>query len=166
MSYPLRTATVILIVGLAAAGLRAVDADPSWGKAADNKIYAQTLVNDVMANHPELVVFGVHATAPGSKDEALIACNLDRIGKKDDDDDIAVATEGKMIMAPNLKDPNKFEVQLPLLDVQGRVVGSTGFVFKYHAGQDVVKLLKRALSIREDLAKKISDQKTLFQTAP
>jgi len=166
MSSPTRIATVILFAGLATAGLRAVDAGPSWGKAADNRIYAQTLVNGVLARHSELVVLGVHATAPGAKDETLIACNLDRIGKKDDDDDIAVATEGKMIMAPNLKESNKFEVQLPLLDARGNVVGSTGFVFKYHAGQDVVKLLQRAMSIRDALARKIASHDALFRASP
>jgi hypothetical protein len=166
MSSPIRFAALLLLSGLASAGLHAVPTDPSWGKAADNKILAQALVNDVLAHHPELIILGIHSVAPGAKDEALIACNLDRIGKKDDDDDIAVATEGKMILAPNLKESSKFEVQLPLLDAQGKVVGSTGFVFHYHAGQDVVQLLQRALSIRAALARKIADHDALFQPSP
>jgi len=166
MTSPIRLASLLFLSGFAVAGLPAAPADPSWGKAADNKILAQTLVNDVLAHHSELIILGIHSVAPGTKDETLIACNLDRIGKKDDDDDIAVATEGKMILAPNLKESNKFEVQLPLLDAQGRVVGSTGFVFHYHAGQDVVKLLQRALAIRADLATRIADHAALFQVAP
>ena len=154
--------TLITLAALAASSLYADEA-AAWGKAADNKIYAQTLVNDVMANHSELLVFGMHAIAPGSKDQTLIACNLDRIGKKDDDDDLAVSNEGKMMLAPNLKESNKFEVQLPLLDTSGRIVGATGFVFKYHVGMDVEKLFHKALAIRAELAKKIPNEASLFQ---
>src|SRR5215472_9620059 len=77
-------------------------ADQPLGKAADNAIYAQQLVNEQMAKHPELVVIGVHAAKPGAKKSTMIASNLDRIGKADDDDDLAVAHERKTILAPNL----------------------------------------------------------------
>src|SRR5258708_13786154 len=79
------------------------------GKAADNAIYAQTLANEVMANHPELVVIGLHALKPGNKEETMIASNLDRIGKKDDEDDLPVAHDRKTILAPNIKDPTKYD---------------------------------------------------------
>src|SRR6202011_2124119 len=68
--------------------LTAASAAEKLGKAADNAIYAQTLANEVMASHPELVVIGLHALKPGSKEETMIASNLDRIGKKDDEDDL------------------------------------------------------------------------------
>src|SRR5262249_45240978 len=102
----------------------AEDGKEHWTKAADNAIYAQTLVNEVMASHPELVVVGMHARAPGKKQETMIASNLDRIGKEDDEDDLAVAHERKTILAPNLKDPGKFEVAVPLQDASGKVIGS------------------------------------------
>lgn len=161
----LRLAFPLLAFAFASAGQGADAPDPSWGKAADNKIFAQALVNDTMSAHPELVVMGLHAVAPGQKDEKMIASNLDRIGKKDDDDDIAVATEGKTILAPNLKEPNKFEVQVPLLDSSGRTVGSIGFVFRYHAGDDQIEFHRRAFAIRADLAKRISDHDALFAPA-
>ena len=96
-------------------------ADPSMGKAADNAIYAQTLVNEQMAKHSELLVLGLHAPKPGAKDSHMIAANLDRIGKADDEDDLAVAQERKTILAPNLKEPTKFEVAIPLKDASGKV---------------------------------------------
>src|SRR5260370_30624314 len=80
------------------------------GKAADNAIYAQTLANEVMASHPELVVIGLHALKPGNKEETMIASNLDRIGKKDDEDDLPVSHRRKTNLAPNIKDPTKVEM--------------------------------------------------------
>ena len=135
------------------------------GKAADNAIYAQSLANEVMASHPELVVIGLHALKPGNKDETMIASNLDRIGKKDDEDDLAVSRERKTILAPNIKDPTKFEVAVPLHDASGKTIGSISAVFKYTAGDDELKMHKAALAIRDDIAKKIPNTAALFKPA-
>jgi hypothetical protein len=140
-------------------------ADPALGKAADNAIYAQTLVNEQMAKHPELLVLGMHAPKPGAKDSHMIAANLDRIGKVDDEDDLAVAQERKTILAPNLKEPTKFEVAVPLKDASGKVIGSLSTVFKYAAGDDEVKMHVAALAIRDEMAKKIPSVAALFKSA-
>ena len=145
-----------LLVGLGLPGFAADSAaNPAWGKAADNKIYAQQLVNELMAQYPELVVVGLHLTVPGAKMETMIATNLDRVGKQDDDDDIAVAQEHKTVLAPNQKDPHKFEVQVPLKDTAGNFIGgAAGLVFKYQTGDDEVQLHIKALVIRDALAQK------------
>jgi hypothetical protein len=140
-------------------------ADPALGKAADNAIYAQTLVNEQMAKHSELLVLGMHAAKPGAKDSHMIAANLDRIGKADDEDDLAVAQERKTILAPNLKEPTKFEVAVPLKDTNGKVIGSLSTVFRYAAGDDEVKMHAAALAIRDEMAKKIPSVAALFKPA-
>ena len=145
--------------------LTPASAEEELGKAADNAIYAQILANEVMANHPEIVVIGLHALKPGNKEETMIASNLDRIGKKDDEDDLAVAHERKTILAPNMKDPTKFEVAAPLHDASGKTIGSMSAVFKYSSGDDEVKMHKAALAIRDDLAKKIPNAAALFKPA-
>ncbi|MFI5357441.1 MAG: hypothetical protein ACHQ4G_08915 [Opitutales bacterium] len=140
-------------------------APAALGKAADNPIYAQHLVNEQMARHAgDLLVLGLHAMPPGKARQELIACNLDRIGKADDDDDIAVSTDHQTILTPNKTELFKFEVQLPLLDVAGRVIGATGIVFKYAPGDDQVQLLAKALAIRADLASQLPDAAALFDT--
>lgn len=150
--------TMVLALGSA----YAMAAGP-LGKAADNAIFAQTLVNEQMAKHPELVVLGLHAPKPGAKDSHMIASNLDRIGKEDDEDDLAVAKERKTILAPNMKDAGKFEVAVPLKDASGKVIGSLSTVFKYTAGDDEVKMHQAALAIRDEVAKKIPDVAALFK---
>jgi iron complex outermembrane receptor protein len=140
-------------------------AETQYKTAASNKIYAQTVVNEIMKKNADLLVVGLHAVVPGDKDETMIASNLDRIGKKDDADDIAVATEHKTILAPNLKESNKFEVQIPLKDANGKVIGATGLVFKYHTGADEVKLHSKAVTIRDALAKKIPSLAALFKSS-
>jgi len=147
---------------LGAATLAAA-ADAPLGRAADNAIYAQTLVNETMAKHPELLVIGMHAVKPGGKTSTMIASNLDRIGKQDDEDDLAVANEHKTILAPNLKEPTKFEVAVPLKDATGKVIGSLSTVFKYEPGADEVKMHAAAVAIRDDLAKRTPNTAALFK---
>lgn len=159
----LRSLVVLLTISFA--GLGAQDAAQNWGKAADNKIYAQKLVNELMAKNPDLLVVGVHATAPGAKDQKMIASNLDRIGKDDDDDDKAVVNEKKTICCPNAKEPNKFEVQVPMKDASGAIIGAYGFVFQYQAGDDEVELHRKAVVLRDTLAKKIPNLAALFAPA-
>src|SRR5260370_21977332 len=122
------------------------------GKAADNAIYAQTLANEVMASHPELVVIGLHALKPGNKEETMIASNLDPIGKKDDEDDLAVSHERKTILAPNLKDPTKFEVAVPVHEAPGKTICSLSAMFKYTARGDEVKMHKAAKPRRDPIS--------------
>jgi len=139
--------------------------DPSWTKAADNKIYAQTLVNEALAKNPEIVVIGIHATKPGSNDERMIAANLDRIGKMDDDDDKAGAVDGKTVLAPNLTETDKFEVLIPMHDAGGQIIGAIAFVFKYHPGEDQVNFLVQATRIRDQFAKQLSSKDDLFKVS-
>ena len=143
--------------------LPAADA-PVLGKAADNKIYAQKLVNEVMATHPDLLVVGFHAIKPGTKDQVMIASNLDRIGK-DDDDDKAVVNERKTICVPNAKESNKFEIQVPMKDASGAIIGAYGFVFQYKAGDDEVELHRKGVVLRDALAKRIPNLAALFAPA-
>lgn len=134
-----------------------------WQKAASNHILAQKIVNELMAAHPELVVVGLHATAPGTTEQTMIATNLDRVGKKDDDDDKAVSVEHKIILAPNLKDAAKFEVQVWLKDASGKqLTAAAGFVFKYKAGDSEIMLLTKALAFRDELARKTPSFEALF----
>lgn len=135
----------------------------TWTKAADNKIYAQQLVNETMAAHPELLVIGMHGVKPGANQAHMIASNLDRINKHDDDDDVGVATEHKTICAPNLTETFKFEVLMPMKNASGKTLNAAiGFVFRYKAGDDEVKMHAKAVAIRDSLARKIPSYESLF----
>lgn len=156
----------LLSVLLLAGPTLGVRAENHWRTPAENPIYAQRLVDHLMATHPELLVIGLHAVPPGSKTEVMFATNLDRVGKEDDADDIGVVTEHKIAMAPNLTDPGKYEIEVPMLDASGHYIGGAAFVFKYHPGADLVALLARALAIRDELAAKTPALSALFAPAP
>ena len=148
--------------GLALWVLRA-SAEPPYINATDNKIFAQTLLNEVVKENPDLLVVGFHGVLPGAKDSTVIASNLNRVGKKDDDDDVAAAKEAKTICGPRLDSPNKFEVEMPLKDASGKVIGALSLIFPYHPGDDEVPIFARSVALRNALAKRISSFAALIR---
>ncbi len=111
-------ALFLIACTLGSAGLRA--ADNKYGLAADNKIYAQTLVNQIMAENPNLVSVGIHCVPPGSEAQSIVASTLNVIGKKSDPEDIL---HGNTVISPHPKLP-KLGIMLPLHDRDGHDLGS------------------------------------------
>src|SRR5437588_7227345 len=93
------------------------------------RIYAQTLSDQIMAQHPELLSVTFHGVPPGmSKVYTMFAGSYpDRIGNPDDPDDVDVITKGITILDPRWRRTHdtvkKFVVQEPLRDQAGENVG-------------------------------------------
>jgi iron complex outermembrane receptor protein len=149
-------ARVILGAALAVLGSASARAD------ATRTTYAQMLVSDLMRRHPDLLVVAMHVTAPGASDNTIIATNLDRIGRKSDDDDLAVIRTNKPILAP-MKDKGRYEVLLPLRSVTDETIGALGIVFKYSAAQSEAGFLEDATAMRNQLRAVIPTVATLFE---
>ena len=141
--------------------LGAADA-PKYTPAAANHIYAQKLVAEIMAAHPDLVAAGLHCVPAGGDKQAIIASTLDVIGKPSDPEDIL---HGATTIAPSHKAP-KLGIMLPLLDHAGKEIGSLALQFKYQSGEDQVKYLAEATAIRDHVAQRIPALGDLFNPAP
>ena len=136
----------------------------AYTKAADNKIFAQQLVYDILAKHDDLIVVGIHGVIPGHVNGSMIATNLDRIGEPDDSDDDAVAVDHKTILAPNLSDPTRFEIATPLFDAAGNMLNvSMNMVFKYTAGDDQLALHSKAVDYRKEFSRRVISFNILLQ---
>lgn len=131
---------------------------------APAKTYAQQLVDQAIAKHPELVVMAMHVTPPKQKDNMIIASNIGRIGKKGDEDDMRVIRTGKSNLEVN---PNgdRFEVELVLQDKPGKTIGAVGIVFPYKPGDDKAAFDKKAQQIRDELRAQIPSLEALFEPA-
>lgn len=158
MKHPIGKA--LCLIFFACLGLGRLQAEDPNGKAADNRIYAQTLVNELMREQSDLLIVGLHAQAPGTKIQAMIACNLDHIGNPDSDDDLAAGRDHKTILEP--KSPAKFEILMPLKDDKGNYLGAIVMIFKYHEVDTELAMYRKGLAIRDGLAKKIPDLAALF----
>lgn len=160
-------AVALVIAGLA--GPRLSAAEPVLGKAADNKILAQQLVNQQVAKpaNKDLAILGLHAVPPEGGEQRMIACNLDRIGKADSEDDKVVFREQKTFVFAKLSQPGVFEVMTPIKDAANNVIGMAVFVFHdFKPGGDETSYYLRAVQMRDEMARATPSHAALFSPAP
>src|ERR1700687_4798300 len=92
------------------------------------KNYAQSLLEQALARHPEVATLAMHVTPPKSSDNVIIASNFGSLGKKADEDDLSVLKTGQPKMEVGKKG-NRFSVELPLQDVSGDTIGVLAVAF-------------------------------------
>jgi iron complex outermembrane receptor protein len=147
----------------AIAGMRKVDAkemDPTYTKPAP---FAQKLVDEALAKHPEVILLAVHAQPPNHKN-LIVASNFGRIGKIGDEDDLRCIRTGKSNLEISATG-NHFEDELILLDASGKTIGALGVVFNYRPGDDKAALTKIAEQIRDEMKAQLPNRDTLFGPA-
>ena len=116
--------------------------------------YAQKLVDETMANHPDLQILALHITPPNSTDNIILASSIGRIGKKGDEDDLEVIKTGKPILEVHVSG-KRFEAELQLHDRNGKTIGAVSTVFAYKPGDDKLQFQNRGEKIRSEIEKKI-----------
>ena len=139
--------------------------------APPQKIYAQTLVEQIMAKHPELISVTFHGVPPGlDKVYTMFAGSfLDRIGNPDDPDDIDVITKGITIVDPRWRRTNdpvkKFVMMMPLRDAAGENIGLIVLAYKNppNSGKKETDFFLAATSLRDGLQKQIPSYADLFK---
>ena len=129
---------------------------------APERIYAQELVNETVAAHPDLLVVAMHVTPPGDSDNVIIASNIGRIGKRADAEDRKVIDTGETLAKVN-RNGDRFEVELVLHDASRRPIGALAIVFPYKAGDERQQFVNAAQAIRDELATRIPDVASLVQ---
>src|SRR5881275_640459 len=140
-------------------------AQPLRAQQLPVKGYGQELVDQVMAKERGLLVVVMHVSPPGVATYPIIASNIGRIGKVADDDDMRVITTGNT----NLEvahGGSRFEVEMPMHDLAGNTIGALGIVFPYRRGASKAALEKRAVSIRDWLARHVLDAASLVEPYP
>jgi hypothetical protein len=147
----------------AVAGMRKVDAkemDPTYKTPAP---LAQKLVDEALANHPEVILIAIHATPPKHKN-LIVASNFGRIGKIGDEDDLRCIRTGKSNLELNSTGKH-FEDELILQDATGKTIGALGVVFNYKHGDDKEALAKIATQIRDEMKAQLPSATALFGPA-
>ena len=147
----------------AVAGMRHVDPkemDPTYTKPAP---YAQKLVDEALAKHPEIILIAIHAKPPGHQN-LIVASNFGRIGKIGDEDDLRCIETGKSNLELNSTGKH-FEDELILLDRSGKTIGALGVVYNYKPGDDKAALAKMAEEVRDEMKTKLPNEDALFGPA-
>ena len=124
--------------------------------------YAQKLLQDTLAKHPDVVIMAFHVTPPSSQTNVIVASNIGRIGKVADDDDMNVIKTEKSNLEVNATG-NHFEDECVLRDKSGKNIGAVGIVFDYKKGDDQKKLAAAAEKIRDEMSQSIASREKLFE---
>jgi hypothetical protein len=161
-----------LLAILAILGAAQAPPHPKNWTAPAAKIYAQSLSDQIMAAHPELISVTFHGVPPGlDKVYTMFAGSFpERIGNVDDPDDVDVITKGITILDPRWrrKDPErKFVVMLPLRDASGENVGLLVLAYKNPEGsaKGEKDYFLAATALRDGLQAKIPTYAGLFEPA-
>ena len=144
----------------------------NWTPPA-HKMYVQTLSEQIMAAHPELISVTFHGVPPGMKDVYTMfgGSYLDRIGNPDDDDDIMIVKSGITIIDPRWhrpKDPiKKFVMMVPLRDAAGENCGLLVLAYHHEANDPKTEMdfYKSSYAIRDALQKQIPSYEALYAKA-
>ncbi|HXN23792.1 MAG TPA: hypothetical protein VOA41_13725 [Candidatus Dormibacteraeota bacterium] len=129
----------------------------------DTHIYAQKLVDEIIAKHPELKQIGLHTTPPNSSQSVIIAINdRKKIGKKSDPDDLEVMKTGKP-SAELIERKGIYDLGFPLLDRSGTIIGTAVMEIKLSAESTKDGALSRGKIIQEELRKEIPSKEKLFE---
>jgi hypothetical protein len=159
--------------------MAAETAAPSTPEKAKNwtppafKIYAQTLSDQIMEKHPELISVTFHGVPPGmSKVYTMFAGSYpERIGNPDDPDDVMIVETGITILDPRwhrTKDvKSKYVMMLPLRDARGENCGLLVLAYKNPAnsGKKDIDFFKASTALRDSLQKQIPSYAALYDPA-
>lgn len=132
-------------------------------------LYAQVLVDWVMANHPELEHCTIHAVYPGRQIYTSGLVGVDhkgaQAGDDDDGEDYVALTTGKDNFYHYEKhNKNLWKVVMPLWDRKCVVIGELTLRQQYTTKEDEAKITKSFKIIRNQLKVLIPSQKSLFET--
>jgi hypothetical protein len=144
----------------------------NWTPPA-TKLYVQTLTEQIMKAHPELISVTFHGVPPGAAPRTYTQFGgsfLDRIGNSDDPDDIMVIEKGITILDPRWHKTNdpvkKYVVMTPLRDKSGENIGLIVFAFKNEGnGKSDKDYFVAGTKLRDGLQTQIPALASLFDNA-
>lgn len=126
--------------------------------------YAQKLVLEAKAAHPELKKLGLHAVPPGETESAIIANALPaKIGKISSPRDLTVVTTGVPAVYPHAEEGGFFDLGLPMMDASGRPIGMMVMEIPYTYAATREQALNLGTKIRDGIAAQIPDKQALFR---
>jgi len=129
------------------------------------KIFAQKLVIETLAAHPELTGVEIAATPPGKAQCVTIASTeVKGIGEKCDKDEFtAMKTDKPFVEKENEGGKEVYDVTVPIHDAAGKVIATAGLDFKPEPNQTDDQITQRSLQIARELGSKLPSKEKLFE---
>ena len=160
----IRSSKIMLLVFLCAAA-SSVQSSAQTIKVPAAKIYAQKLVNETLAGHPEIMGLEISATSPKKGECTTIASDEELgIGEKCDRDEYdAMKTNKPFADKTTQHEQEFFDVNVPVHDANGKIIAVVGVDFKPDPKQTVAQATKEAEQIAKEIAAKVSSKEKLYE---
>ena len=158
-----KTLWIVLLLGIA--GAFSGEPARAQNKSESPKIFAQKLVEDTLASHPEITGLELASTPPSKSQCVTIASNETKgIGEKCDKDEFtAMKTNKPFVEKENENGKEVYDVTMPTHDSAGKIIATAGIDFKPEPDQQKEKIVERAKQISKELEEKIKTKERLFE---
>ena len=135
-------------------------------KNVSPKIFAQKIVEDTVAAHPEIEGLELSTTPPNKSDCVTIASNDPKeIGEKCDKGDVTVMkTDSPFVEKETEKGKKIFAVTLPIHDRSGHIIGTAGIDFRRDSESQEAKITERARHIGAELEVQLTSKTKMFES--
>jgi len=129
------------------------------------KIYAQKVVNETLAAHPEIMGLEISATSLKKDECTTIASDEELgIGEKCDQDEFEVMKTDKPFADKTTEHGKEFfDVNVPVHDANGKVVAIIGVDFKPDPKQTAAQATDAAQQIAKEIEAKVSSIDKLYE---
>ena len=133
---------------------------PSVAGQSSTISYAQKLVDMSLAADRHLMIFSIHAIAPGSSNYSIVASNAARLLGKESDAAALHIIRDNATTVISAKPEGAFEVLVPMYDVTGATIGAFGLKYRYPL-PDRQAAIDAATKLRDELRNVIPSSHTL-----
>ena len=129
------------------------------------KIYAQKLVNETLAAHPEIMGLEISATSLKKDECTTIASDEELgIGEKCDQDEYTVMKTNKPFVDKTKEHEQEFfDVNIPIHDASGKAMAVVGVDFKPDPKQTAAQATEAAEQIAKEIEAKVSSKDKLYE---
>lgn len=127
--------------------------------------FAQTLTEQELKHHPDVLVVAFHAQIPGETINRVVAINQAQWGKfqwrPSDDIDTDTAKTQKTVVQV-IPATHRMEVHMPLHTKTGETIATLVCVWNFKDEEEAPELMRKSQAIRDEVAPQISDIRQLL----
>lgn len=127
------------------------------------KIFAQKVVEDIKAAHPEITSLELAASRSKSGScQTIAATEAKEIGQKCDKDELTAIRTNKPFIE---EEKTGFDATMPIHDTGGEIIGTVGMDVAKEAGLTRAAVESRAARIVSEIEKRLTSREQLFRPA-
>lgn len=156
----------LMVVVFSATCLYVFQADARRSVSPSTRLFAQKVVDDTLAMHPDIQNLELAAT-PSDKTECVTIASNEamEIGEKCDRDELAALKTNEPVVKKEKEDGKElYEAIVSIHDSTGSIIGIAGMDFKPRPGQDRAGIAERAKLVAKELESQITSKEKMFES--